>query len=53
MKYHISIEETLCRIVEVEAENEYDAIDMVQTMYDNEEIVLDADDFLGCNIEIA
>lgn len=38
MKYKVSIEELLSRIVEVEAENK------VRAMYNKEEIVLNADD---------
>lgn len=45
MKYSVTIEETLSRTVEIEAENKQDAIDKVKKQYDNESIVLDADDF--------
>lgn len=44
MKYKVNIEELLSRIVEVEADNEEDAENKVRAMYNNEEIVLNADD---------
>ena len=44
MKYKVNVEELLSRIVEVEAENEEDAENKVRVMYNNEEIVLNADD---------
>lgn len=45
MKYSVTIEETLCRTVDVEAESKQDAIDKVKNQYNNENIVLNADDF--------
>lgn len=44
-KYKVEITEYLQRIVEVDADNERDAIEKVESMYDKEEIVLSADDF--------
>lgn len=49
-KYNIIIEETLSKIVRVEAETEDDAIDKIESMYGNQEIVLSADDFTGYQI---
>lgn len=43
-KYTITIVETLCRDITVDADNTMDAIDKVRDMYYNEEIVLDASD---------
>ena len=45
MKYKVNIEELLSRIVEIEADNKYEAIQKVREMYAKEEIVLDAEDF--------
>jgi hypothetical protein len=50
--YKIRITETLSRCVDVEALNEEDAINKVHDMYNDCEIVLGADDFVGpVNIE--
>lgn len=45
MTYEIKVLETLSRVVEIDAENEEDALDKIREMYSNEEIVLGADDF--------
>ena len=45
MKYSVTIEETLSRTVEIEADSKQDAIEKVKKQYNNESIVLDADDF--------
>ena len=45
MKYSVTIEETLSRTVEIEADSKQDAIDKVKKRYRNEDLVLDADDF--------
>ena len=39
-KYRIEVTEVLSRIVEAEAENEDDAVEMVRQMYRNCELVL-------------
>lgn len=44
-KYQVRIIETLSRIVEVEAENETDALNTVEDMYCDGGVVLDSDDF--------
>lgn len=49
-KYNVIIEETLSKVVRVEAETEDDAIDKIESMYSNQEIVLSADDFAGYQI---
>lgn len=49
-KYNIIIEEALSKVVRVEAETEDDAIDKIESMYSNQEIVLSADDFSGYQI---
>ncbi|MBQ6680757.1 MAG: DpnD/PcfM family protein [Prevotella sp.] len=44
-KYKIEVRELLSRIIETEAENEDDAVEMVRRMYHNCDIVLDASDY--------
>lgn len=44
-KFNVQVKEILRRVVEVEAETLEEAIDIAKDMYQNEEIVLDADDF--------
>lgn len=47
MKYKVVVREILEREIEVdesEAENEYQAIDIVKEQYDNEEIILNSED---------
>lgn len=46
-QYKVKVTEVLQRVVTVEASNEEDAVNKVQDMYDDCEIVLDADDFVG------
>ncbi len=53
MKYKITIEETLRRVVEVEAENPALAVCMAEDEYNREEHVLTANDFIGVNITLA
>lgn len=50
-KYEVEVHEILARIVEVEANNEDDAIEKVYEMYDNEEIVLDWHDLVEHEID--
>lgn len=50
-KYEVEIHEILARIVKVEAENEDEAIEKVQEMYDNEEIVLDWSNCVSSEID--
>ena len=44
-KFRVTVTETLKRFVEVEAENEDEAAEKVDFMYDTEDIVLTADDY--------
>lgn len=44
-QYNVTITETLQRTILVEADNEQQALNMVQDDYDNENIVLDYCDF--------
>jgi hypothetical protein len=51
MNYKMKITETLVRVVDVEAESEQQAWEMVQDMYNNEDIVLDSYDFYAVKID--
>ena len=51
-KYQVEINETLSRIVEIEAENESDAISKIKDLYRQEKIVLDSEDYLDTEIKI-
>ncbi|MEG0297534.1 MAG: DpnD/PcfM family protein [Clostridium sp.] len=46
-KYNFLIEETLGRLVTIEAEDEGSAEAIIEEMYKNSEIILTADDFSG------
>lgn len=48
--FQIAVEETLSRVVEIEAETMEEAIEIANNMYHREQIVLDADDFMGYSI---
>ena len=50
--FQIDIVETLSNIVEVNAENEQDALLKAQDMYRNEEVVLYPDDFIDTKFNI-
>ena len=52
MKLVVTIEETLSRDIEVDAINPMDATEKVREMYDNGEIILSADDFVGAGFYI-
>ena len=52
MKYRIEVTEVLSRIVETDAENEDDAVEMVMRMYRNYELVLDASDYVETEISV-
>lgn len=51
-KYLVSIVETLEKQVEVEAEDQYQAYEIAEEKVNKAEIVLDADDFTGRDIEV-
>lgn len=50
-KFNIQVKEILRRVVEIEADTLEEAINIAEDMYQNEEIVLDADDFTYVDIE--
>ena len=49
--YKIEIQELLSRIIEIEAPSAEEAIDKAWEMYRAEEIVFDADDWVGTEID--
>lgn len=49
--FKIEIQETLSRIIEVEADNIEEAIFKANEMYNNEEIVLSENDFVETKID--
>lgn len=51
MKYTVVIVETLSRKVEVDASDAQEAKQTIAEQYNNEQIVLSADDFYGYEIE--
>jgi hypothetical protein len=50
-KYSVLVEETLARYVTVEAEDEREAVDIVQKAYEEERIVLDSSCFSEVTID--
>lgn len=50
--YKFEITETLQRIVNIEAESEKEAHEIISSMYRKEEIVLDSDDFIESVINL-
>lgn len=50
--YTVQVKETLRRLVKVEAKTYEEAIEKVEDMYDREEIVLDASDFVDNRFEV-
>ena len=50
--YRVVVTETLQRTITINADNEGEALDKVQEMYDNEEIVLDSSDYQDTKIEV-
>lgn len=51
-KYNIEIIETLNRIIEIEAKDENEGLNIVQQKYRNSEIVLSADDYVDTSFNI-
>ena len=49
--FKIEVQEVLSRIIEIEAKNIDEAISKVKDMYQNEEIVLDSEDFVTSEIK--
>ena len=51
-KYRIEVIEVLSRIIETDAENENDAVEIVRQMYRDCDIILDASDYLETKISV-
>lgn len=51
-KFTVRIEETLAKIIDVEADSKEEACRFVKELYDLEDIVLHAEDFVDCEITI-
>jgi len=45
--YQVEIKETLCMTIEIEADNEQQAEEMVREAYSNLDYILDAEHFTG------
>jgi hypothetical protein len=52
MRFEVEITETLQKTVEVEADDEGEALRIVHKMYRDEEIVLCEDSFIGFDMEV-
>ena len=52
MKYIVEITGTLQKQIEIEAENKYDALKKVKAQYNNEDIILNAENLTDLNIDI-
>ena len=52
MKYYVTITEILEKTIEIEAENENNAIDIAKDKYNKEEIILTADDLVDTDFDI-
>lgn len=52
MKYKVKIEETLVRVVEVEAKGKQKAIDEIMDQYMKEKIVLGAEDYESTSFDV-
>ena len=52
MRLRVEIREALKRGIIVEAQNEEAALDIVQEHYTNEDIILDASDFVDSDISV-
>ena len=52
MKYNVTIIELLEKTIEIEAENETNAIDIARDKYNKEEVILTADDLVDADFDI-
>ena len=52
MKYKVEISEMLKAIINIEADNENEAIGMAKQMYNNSDIILTADNFENVNFTV-
>lgn len=51
MKFKVEVVETLCKIVDVEADTSQEAEDIVRKLYRNQEIILDAEDYFDVDFK--
>lgn len=51
-RYYVSVTETLSKVVSVDAESEADALEQVETAYNDSIIVLDSNDYCGKTVEV-
>ena len=51
-RYYVSVTETLNKVVSVDAESEADALEQVETAYNDSVIVLDSDNYFCKTIEL-
>lgn len=51
-RYYVSVTETLNKVVSVDAESEADALEQVETAYNDSVIVLDPDNYCGKTVEV-
>lgn len=51
-RYYVSVTETLNKVVSVDAESEADALEQVETAYNDSVIVLDSDNYCGKTVEV-
>ena len=52
MKYSVIVTETLSQKVNVVADSEYEALELVEKSYYNSDIILDCDDFVSVGFDI-
>ena len=50
--YKVTVTETLQRTITVNAHNEYEAVQKVQDLYNNEDIILDSNDHINTDIDV-
>lgn len=50
MNFRVEIKETLSRIIDIEAENEEEAIRKARDKYNNQKIILDSGDYIDVEI---
>ena len=48
----VEIKETLLKTIEIECDSKDDAFEFVKSQYDNEDIVLDSNDFIDAEFTI-
>ena len=51
-RYYVSVTETLNKVVSVDAESEADALEQVETAYNDSVIVLDSNNYIGKKVEV-